>query len=119
MARYNITIQQNASWELNVTVNDSAGTPVNLTGWTGQSQIKSSYGSSTVLASPTITITNAATGKLKISLTEAQTETLTATTSRTINLPVWDALIANSGETVVLRILEGTATVTPGVTVWS
>lgn len=117
MNRYNATIQQNASWVLNVTITDSGGTAKNLTGYTGKSQIKSAYGASAVLAEPTVTITDAANGKLEIKLTAAQTAALAVTVPG--KLPVWDVLISNTENTLTFRILEGNVTVTPGVTVWS
>jgi len=121
MRKYNAEIQQNASWILNIQVTDSGGTPMNLTNYTGKSQIKPAYGSSIVLASPTVTITVPLEGRIKIELTATQTALLepTPTTCKANELPVWDVLISNQDNTYTPRILEGTVTITPGVTVWS
>lgn len=72
---YDITIQQNADFDLIFQLKDSTGTGVNLTGatveaeiWTDRKQAK--------LADFTITYVDRAIGKFKISLTDTQTGSL-------------------------------------------
>jgi hypothetical protein len=120
-ATYNPVIQQNATWQISVTILNADSTPFDLTGYTGESQIRPSYGSNTVLATPTVTITTPTSGQLTIGLTNTQTGALTPTStiSNGCNLPVWDVLISNTGNTEVINILKGQVTILPGVTKWT
>jgi hypothetical protein len=126
-ATYNPIIQQNATWEITLTLKNPSpdggitpGTPFNLTGYTGQSQIKAADGS--VLASPTVTIMDTTNGVVKISMNITQTASLAATSTATPPkppLPVYDVLIANTDLSKVFRILGGSVTVNSGVTHWT
>lgn len=42
--KYDLTIYQGSTFEFSMRVKDSNGTPMNLTGYTGAMQIRSSYG---------------------------------------------------------------------------
>jgi hypothetical protein len=128
-AIYNPIIQQNATWEITLTIltpsldgGITPGPPFNLTDYTGQSQIKASYSDSTVLASPTVTIVDAVNGVLKISVSLTQAAALSVTSKAVPPkpaLPVWDAVIANSDQSKVFKICKGEITVEPGVTHWT
>src|ERR1039457_250047 len=99
-ATYSPVVQQNATWEIQITITRPDNTPLDLTTFTGQSQIKASYDAgAAVLASPVVTIVDPVNGKLKIFLSIAQTAALQATSIKTPPnppLPVWDVLIANT-----------------------
>jgi len=54
--RFDITINQGATFELTITWKDSAGTAINLTGYTARMQVRETYSSATSIVS----LTNAA-----------------------------------------------------------
>ena len=122
-ATYSPVVQQNATWEIQITITRPDNTPFDLTTFTGQSQIKASYDAgAAVLASPVVTIVDPVNGKLKIFLSIAQTAALQATSIKTPPnppLPVWDVLIANTDKSQAYSILSGNVTVKPGVTHWT
>lgn len=125
-ATYNPIIQQNATWEITLTIRNPSvdggvtpGTPFDLTGYTGQSQIRSSDG--TVLGSPTVTVMDMTGGVLKVSTSITQNAALPATSKATPPkppLPGYDVLIANTSLSKVFRVLKGEVTVEAGVTTW-
>ena len=97
------------------------GSPFDLTGYTGQCQIKSAV-DGTVLTSPTVTIVDATTGQLRISTSTTQNASLPVTSTTNPPkppLPVYDALIGNTDHTRVIKILKGSVTVESGVTHWT
>ena len=122
-ATYSPVVEQNATWEIQITITRPDNTPFDLTTFTGQSQIKASYDAgAAVLASPVVTIVDPVNGKLKIFLSIAQTAALQATSIKTPPnppLPVWDVLIANTDKSQAYSILSGNVTVKPGVTHWT
>ena len=54
--RFDITINQGATFELTITWKDSAGTAINLSGYTARMQVRETYSSATSIVS----LTNAA-----------------------------------------------------------
>ena len=111
--RYDLEIKQGATLSLTATWKDSAGTAVNLTGYTARMQVRSTYDSSTTILSLTngsgITLGGAA-GTIAITASATVTAALTAPWSG-----VWDLeLVSGGGE--VTRLLEGAASVSPEVT---
>ena len=128
-ATYNPTIQQNATWEINMVIRNPSpdggvtqGSPFDLTNYTGQCQIKSAV-DGTVLTSPTVTIVDATTGKLSISTSITQNASLPVTSTTNPPkppLPVYDALIGNADTPPrIIKILKGSVTVEGGVTHWT
>ena len=111
--RYDLEIKQGATLSLTATWRDSAGTAVNLTGYTARMQVRSTYDSSTTILSLTsssgITLGGVA-GTIAITASATVTAALTAPWSG-----VWDLeLVSGGGE--VTRLLEGAASVSPEVT---
>ena len=111
--RYDLEIKQGATLSLTATWKDSAGTAVNLTGYTARMQVRSTYDSSTTILSLTsssgITLGGVA-GTIAITASATVTAALTAPWSG-----VWDLeLVSGGGE--VTRLLEGAASVSPEVT---
>lgn len=110
--RYDITIEQGATFELSVEWKDSAGAAVNLTGYTAAMQVRRTYGGPTILSLATggsgITI-DAALGKLSIAIARSTTQALAAPLQG-----VYDLEVTNGGTTY--RLLEGSVLVTPEVT---
>ncbi len=111
-AIYNATIDQGATFQLEVVYKDDAGTPINLTGYTAALQVRQNYYDTTALLTLTspsngIVITGA-TGTIDITMTSAQTGGLDE------GFYVYDLEIT-SGETVT-RLIQGQFTVSPEVT---
>ena len=104
----NIFIDQGATFTTTVTVTDSNGDAVNLSGYSVAAQIRKTFLSSTATAF-TATISNASSGEITISLTPTQTTALEA------GRFVYDVLITASGGTKT-RVVEGQVTVNPSVT---
>jgi len=104
----NIVVNQGATYETTVTVNDSAGTALDLSGYTAQAQVRKSYDSSTATNMTTTFHVVRTTGKITLTLTDTQT------TALEWGRYVWDLLITSSGGTKT-RVVEGIATITPSV----
>jgi hypothetical protein len=119
---YNAVVQQNATWEVTLTMTNPDGSPFILTDFTGQSQVKTTYDSVSVLTSPVVTIVSALEGKLKVHMSLVQTALLPITsTSQPPKppLPVYDVVIGNTDKSRVFVVLSGNMTVKPGVTEWT
>jgi hypothetical protein len=110
---FNITINQGATFELTITWKDSAGTAINLTGYTARMQVRETYSSTTPIVSLTngagITLGGAA-GTIAIVISATTTAALAAPFSG-----VYDLEIVSAGG-VVTRLVQGTATVSAEVT---
>jgi len=111
--QFNIDIKQGATFQLTITWKDSAGTAINLTGYTARAQARLTYDTSTTIFSLTsssgITLGGAA-GTIAIVIAAGTTAALAAPWSG-----VWDLELV-SGAGIVTRLLEGTANVSPEVT---
>lgn len=112
-AIYNTTIDQGATFELEVVYKNSSGTPINLTGYTAALQIRQNYYDTTALLTLTspsngIVITGA-TGTIDITMSSAQTGGLDE------GIYVYDLEISSSGGNVT-RLIQGQFTVSPEVT---
>jgi hypothetical protein len=109
---YNVTIDQGATWYLNVEYDNPNGTPVNLTSYTAALQLRSLPESATAVLSLStgsgITITGA-TGLVAISATATQTRAIDEGT-------YYYDLEITSPAGVVTRLVQGQAVVTPEVT---
>jgi hypothetical protein len=69
---YNITLQRRADYSITLQFKDSAGVPINLTGWTVAAQAWN-QGRTSKYADFTVTYTNRSTGTVAIALTDEQT----------------------------------------------
>jgi hypothetical protein len=111
--QFNIDVKQGATFQLTITWKDSAGTAIDLTGYTARAQARLTYDTSTTIFSLTsssgITLGGAA-GTIAIVIAAGTTATLAAPWSG-----VWDLELV-SGAGIVTRLLEGTANVSPEVT---
>ena len=101
-------VEQGTDWFLNLVIS-SGGSPVDLTGFTFGAQIKKQYEDATALQVITVAITDAATGKLRLSLTDTETSALPVCKG------VWD-LEQLDGAGDKTRLLEGIVEITPEVT---
>ncbi len=110
--RYDITIEQGATFELVVEWKDPAGAAISLTGYTAAMQVRKTYGGPTILSLASggsgIAI-DAALGKLTITIARTTTAALAAPVQG-----VYDLEVTNG--TVTYRLLEGSVLVTPEVT---
>jgi len=112
-ANNNFVIDQGADWFITVVYKDSAGTAIDLTGYTAALQIRDTYADSTTdlsLTSPSggITIT-AATGTIAVTATAAQTGAIAAGNY------VYDLEITSAAG-VVTRLVQGKISLSPQVT---
>ena len=109
MAIYsNLTIDQGSTFTGIIDVTDASDNVLNLTGYSVAGQMRKTYDSS-AKTDFTATVQSAGSGKVKITLTAAQTNALVA------GRYVYDVEIT-SGEGIVTRVVEGQIEVTPGVT---
>jgi len=103
-----LTIEKGATFSTTINVEDSNGDAINLTGYTANSQIRKSYYSTTA-NSFTATITGTANGEITLSMTAANTSSLTA------GRALYDLLISDSSG-VKTRVVEGIVTILPNIT---
>lgn len=103
----NLVIDQGSTFSTDLKLTDENGDPMNLTGFTANSQIRKWYTSLNPTAS-FITSINASSGSLTLSLTSEQTSNIVS------GRYVYDVELYNGN--TVSRIVEGIVTVTPQVT---
>lgn len=103
-----IVIEQGATFNTTINVEDTAGAAINLYGYTASSMMRKSYYSSsaTVITS---TVTGTANGEVTLSVSAANTAALTP------GRYVYDVIIT-SPTSIVTRVVEGIVTVLPSVT---
>ena len=111
--RYNIKIEQGATFRFEIVYRDSNSAIVNLTGYTARMQIRPIPSSATILvnastANGKIVITPLL-GQIVVSLTATETAALDFTSAR------YDLEIEASNGTVT-RLIEGVVTLSPEVT---
>ena len=107
----NIEIDQSSDYLKQFIAKDDTGTVIDLTGSAVTSQVRKSYGTTTVAATFTTTIVTAASGTFTLALTDVQTAAGTLERGR----HVYDVVITASGGDKT-RVQEGIATISPGVT---
>lgn len=110
--QYNVEIDQGADWFLNVTYEQPAGTPVNITGYTSALQLRSLPTDATAVLSLStgsgITITGAS-GLVAVHATAAQTRAIDE------GIYYYDLEIT-SQQNIVTRLVQGQAYVSAEVT---
>lgn len=107
-AKQDIKIMRGDTEVFNITVTDSAGAAVNLTGDVFTSQIRYNRDDSSVAASFTCDITNALAGEVRLTLSAATSATLVAGTA------YWDLQRSDIG--VITTIVAGKCTILADVT---
>lgn len=103
-----ITIEQGASFNSTVSVEDVYGSPIDLSNYTAASMMRKSYQSLTAITI-TATITGNANGEITLSIPASNTANINA------GRYVYDVVITDNINTVT-RVVEGIATVLPSVT---
>ena len=103
----NIYIDQGSDFETTISLTDSNGDVLNLTGYTALAQIRKTYASTTIAGTFGVAVA-AATGQLTMTLAD------TFTAAMDSGRYVYDVLLTDgSGDKT--RVLEGQAILTPGV----
>lgn len=112
-ATHNITIEQGATFTLNLVYKDSAGTPINLSGYSARMQIRRTYTSPSALATFTTQngriVLGTSSGTVAVKGDAALTAALAAKTA------VYDLELVNPAGDVT-RLIRGAVTITPEVT---
>jgi hypothetical protein len=103
----NLYIDSGTTFSAIITVNNSNGTPVNLTGYSVAAQLRKSYGS-TNAHTFTSSVYDGSSGKIQISLTATQTSAIKA------GRYLYDIEITTGVEKS--RVAEGLVIVTPEIT---
>lgn len=107
--KYNMLVQQGATYSQTITLKDNFGVAVNITGCTAAAQIRQQYSDPTPAAQFTCVIPVGTDGVIRISLTPAQTAAIT------FDRGVYDLeLTYPSG--VKDRILQGNVVISKEVT---
>ena len=107
----NIEIDQSSDYLKQFIAKDDTGTVIDLTGSTVTSQVRKSYGTTTIAATFTCAIVSGVAGTFTLALTDVQTAVGTLDRGR----HVYDVIVTDSGGDKT-RIQEGIAVVSPGVT---
>ena len=115
--QHDITIEQGATWRLQLTWQDSLGNPIDLTHYTARMQVREAY----VSSGTWLSLTSAEGGGITLGGTSG-TIIITATATQTAAIPVrgnvqgvWDLELVQNNEPVV-RLIAGAAFISPEVT---
>jgi hypothetical protein len=104
-ARLDLIIYRGDDFLKSLQFTDDEDEPINITGWTFLSQIRKTANDDELLAALTVTVTDAATGKLDL--------TLAASITKSLVTGVWDLEAVADGDT--RTYLAGDAIVTSDV----
>lgn len=106
---YNLSIEQGSSWELSLSVDSPGGIDKNLIGYTFSGKIAKSYYDDNPISFTTSNVDLSA-GTFKISLPANITALLDSSYEYVYDVE----MTSNTG--VVTRLIQGRATISPGVT---
>jgi hypothetical protein len=104
--KLNLFIDQGTDFSTTIEVADDAGDPIDLSTYTGRSQMRKHYTSTTYNS---FTVAGNANGIITVSMNAATSANITG------GRYVWDLELVSSGN-VVSRIVEGIVTINPEVT---
>lgn len=104
----NIVIDQGTDFSATIDIVGSTGSPFDLTDYSAAAQMRKNYASSSAAA--TFNCSTGPFGQVTISLNNANTEVLEP------GRYLYDVEITSSVDGEVIRVVEGIATVTPGIT---
>ena len=108
-ATYNLTIDQGSDFALDLVVSES-GSVKNLTNYSARAQMRSTKGASSVSATFTCTIPNAAAGQVKMELSNSASSAISA------GKYYYDLEIFTTSDAIVKRLMQGTVILTPELT---
>ena len=119
-AQYGIVIEQGATFSMELTLKNSAGEALNLTGWTFRGQVRKTIAESAVAANFAFALNTPATdGIVKVSISSADTASIVLPDPKSpIKTPIqycYD-IEAVKPDGTVLRLQEGVASISPEVT---
>lgn len=103
-------IEQGATFNTEITLDDSSGAPFNLTNFTVASQARKSYSSSTIAINFQTSVANANNGVIALSANSSVTANVAA------GKLVYDVIITDSVSGNKTRVLEGQIFISPSVT---
>jgi len=106
----NLRIDQGASFSSDVTVTNSDGDVVDLSGYTTEAKMARSYGATSTTTITAAVADDATTGVVQLTLTDSQTAALEAPARY-----VYDVYITQTSTSTVTRVIEGVITVNPKV----
>ena len=106
----NLYIDQGATFSTNVQYLDIYKTPISLSGYTANCQIRKSYSSANAYANLNAVIYDSSRGNITISLDYGTTANLTA------GRYLYDITATNINTNSVVRVIEGIMTVNPSIT---
>lgn len=110
---YDITIEQGATFQLNIVWKNPNETPINLTGYTARMQVREKVASTSTLLN--LTTENGGIALGGVTGTIAVTAAASLTDDITVKRGVYDLELISSGG-VVTRLVEGCVTISPEVT---
>lgn len=119
--QYDICIEQGATFERTLTIKDSNGVPLDITGWEFTGQIRKTYSDPDVVVSFSFDVLDQTTetGKVKMFLSADDTESIPVTPATGLSfkptLYVY-GVEAKKPDDFVYRFLQGVASVSPEVT---
>ena len=114
-----IEVEQGASFELVVTYQDSAGDPIDLTGYSGRGQIRTTAAAASTIASFSVGITDPTAGEVTITLAAAAlvgSAVITGTSYSDRTQAVYDVELYTAADANVIRLLNGPCLISPEVT---
>ena len=108
-ATYDLVIDQGSDFALDLVVKQS-GSALNLANYSGRAQLRTSHSSSSIAATFTVTVTNAANGALKMQLPGSTSKNIAA------GQYVYDLEIFTANDAAVTRLIQGKVQVIRGIT---
>lgn len=118
-AIFPITVEQGATWTLELTYTHADGTPVDLTGYTARMQLRRTYDSTPVAELTTSNggiLLGSTNGTVSLHMSAAVTAAIPTATSCDGQVEYLYDLELESPGGVVTRLMQGVATVLPEVT---
>lgn len=115
---YNLNINQGATHLWEVTYTDNEEQPIDLTGYQGRGQIRLNVNSPDVLCTFTVTVVGPEQGRVDVLLPASQTEglVLRGRTAQDRTEAQYDVEVFNTSDGKVIRLLQGSAFISPEVT---
>lgn len=106
----NLVMEQGADFQAVIKLYQDNITALDLSGYTGESDVRRSYDSVSATTTLTVAIPVPSNGELYLTLLATSTSVIKA------GRYVYDVLITNTSTGTKIRAVEGILTVTPGVT---
>jgi hypothetical protein len=118
--KFDITIEQGATYSLPLTFTNSDGTIIDVSGWTFTGQVKANYSSLAPLASFTFTKDNTILNQVIATMSATVTSTLSINNTTMYNVKstpaCYDIKALLPDAVTVKRVIEGDAFISPAVT---